>query len=259
MRTLVLSSLVILLSACATKQDLELSAHREFTQLRREVTVSQDPDQRAYVTCVVDSIVAAMDDPWREMYWDVEVFVSPDVNAFAMPGGKIGVFTGLLSVADDQDQLATVLGHEIAHVTENHAAATAARSQAAGIAAAVAAVGWGTGAGELVRTGADIGVLKPFSRSQESAADLVGIRYMARAGFNPLASIQLWKNMDAKGGVEPPLFLSTHPSSEDRNMELIEQMSEALLLYNAAIASGREPRCGPPPARSWLDAASKAA
>ncbi len=234
-----------LISGCVSQRSLEVAAHQEFTRMRQEGQISKDPRVQRYVRCVVDSIVDDMDEPWRSMHWDVEVFVSPGVNAFAMPGGKIGVFTGLLGVAENQDQLATVIGHEIAHVTEEHAADTANRSIATEVAAVAADAAWGAGSGTLVRAGADVGILRPFSRSQESEADLEGLTYMARAGFDPLASIQLWKNMEAGGGAQPPEFLSTHPSPDNRSAELIASMSEALVLYNDAKAAGKRPRCGP--------------
>jgi len=238
-----LMTVVLVLCGCVTQERLEISAHHQFTDMRKTIAVSKDSDQRAYIMCVVDAVIAALDEPWVSMHWDVEIFASSDVNAFAMAGGKVGVFTGLLSVAHDQDQLATVIVHEIAHVTENHAGKRVGTAQAVEWASVLAAGAWGGTAGSLVGAGADVGILKPFSRGQESDADAVGLAYMARAGFNPLASIELWKNMDGNGQGDIPQFLSTHPSPENRSLELIAGMSEALGLYNDARASGREPQC----------------
>ncbi len=100
--------------------------------------------------------------------------------------------------------------------------------------------------GQMLALGADLGIFLPYGRGQETEADVVGLDYMAGAGFDPRASVQLWKNMEAAGGGGPPEFLSTHPSAESRIGDLISQLPTALPLYNEAVAEGKRPNCRVP-------------
>src|SRR5690606_39972459 len=132
-----------------------------------------------------------------EMYWELAVIDQPDINAFVLPGGKISVFSGILQVAENQHQLATVIGHEVAHVTANHANERASRSMVAGVGIVIAAILLGGGyanqtraAQQTLQTGAVLGILNPFSRKQESEADVIGLKYMAMAGFDPRESVK---------------------------------------------------------------------
>ncbi|MDH5254681.1 MAG: M48 family metallopeptidase, partial [Gammaproteobacteria bacterium] len=152
---------------------------------------------------------------------------------------------GLLAVAENQDQLAAVIGHEVAHVTQQHSLKRVNREMTtrAGVIAGTAVLGGGYGVGDVLSMGAQLGLSLPFSRANEVEADTVGLNYMAAAGFNPAASIQLWKNMGRKNKLGPPEFLSTHPSGDNRIQELVQQLPEALKIYNAAQASGRKPAC----------------
>jgi len=249
---LALSGLLSLgLAGCVSRGDVEAMSADEFAKMRTEIPVTRNASQRAYVICVVNKIAAELPPPYDGVEWDVEVFDQESVNAFAMAGGKIGVFTGIFKVAEDQDQLAAVIGHEIAHVTEDHTIERINRAQMTGgaIAATSIIVGDQTGLGQqntqtILEGAAQFGLLMPFGRGQESEADLVGLDYMAAAGFDPRASVQLWKNMAAENGGAPPEFLSTHPSPDTRTSDLIRQMPEALVLYNEAVAKGKTPRCG---------------
>ena len=181
------------------------------------------------------------------------IFDNDSINAFAMPGGKIGVMTGILKAADNQDRLAAVLGHEIAHVTARHSNERASRSPVAGVGIHVAAVLLGGGnqgatytAYEALNQGAALGIMLPFNRAQESEADVIGLEFMARAGFDPRESVPLWQNMaEAAGGNAPAEFLSTHPSNEKRIDSLVSQFGKTLALYNQAQADGHNPDCTP--------------
>jgi len=219
--------------------------------MRTQMPITTNATERAYVRCVVGKVVATLPAPYNTMDWDVEVFDDEAVNAFAMAGGKIGVFNGIFQVATNQDQLAAVIGHEIAHVTEDHTMEQIQRAQVAGGAATAGSIlagayGVDPNATYAVLDGAaQLGLMLPYGRAAEKEADLVGLDYMAAAGFDPRQSVQLWKNMAALNDGAPPEFLSTHPSPENRTGELISQMPQALVLYNEAKAKGRTPYCLP--------------
>lgn len=241
----------LLLGACAlpiaTESELESESGKQFQEMRAQIPASTDVNLRSYINCVSAAIVQQLEKPYSDEDWDVEVFASEDINAFAMPGGRIGIFTGLMQVAENQDQLAAVIGHEVAHVTQQHALKRANREATTrvGVVATTAVLGGGYGVGDVVAMGAQIGLSLPFSRGNETEADTVGLNYMAAAGFNPAASIQLWKNMGEKSKLGPPQWLSTHPSGDSRIQDLVQQLPDALKLYNSAQAAGRKPDCRP--------------
>src|SRR5262249_18941484 len=177
--------------------------------------------------------------------WEVNVLTSPEVNAWCMPGGKIAVYTGLiekLQVTDDE--LAAVMGHEISHALREHGRERAAQQMAAGagasLAGAVADI-FLPGSGQLATKGAglgaQVGVLLPYSRVQETEADRMGVELAARAGYDPRAAITLWQKMaKLSGGNAPQQFLSTHPSSDTRIKDLTEYSQKVLPLYEQARA-----------------------
>jgi predicted Zn-dependent protease len=193
-----------------------------------------DARAEAYVECVADAVTRQVE-PQRG--WEVVVFREQDANAFALPGGKIGVFTGMLDVAENQDQLATVIAHEVAHVVADHPNERLSTAYAAQQGLQLAQVMAGGPSGQrsqlmgLLGLGAQFGVLMPFDRAQEREADLVGLDLMAKAGFDPSESIGLWQNMARAGGAQPPEFLSTHPSTESRMAELRARLPRAQQLY----------------------------
>jgi predicted Zn-dependent protease len=167
-----------------------------------------------------------------------------------MPGGKIGVYTGILEVTEDANQLAAVIGHEIAHVTAKHVNERASRGALTSIGIEALAVIMGGGytggaytASQVMSAGAALGMELPMSRGQESEADVVGLEYMAKAGFDPRAAVDLWQNMASRGGKKPPEHLSTHPTSETRIENLISQWQKTLPIYNQAVADGKTPNC----------------
>jgi predicted Zn-dependent protease len=196
------------------------------------------------VQCVGNAII-------REVggSWEIVVFRDDAANAFALPGRKIGVNTGLLKVAENQHQLATVIGHEVAHVLSQHANERVSQQfavdQGLGLINAIASPRSVTGQTlmGLLGVGAQYGILMPYSRIQESEADLLGLDLMAKAGFNPQESIALWRNMGRAGGGQPPEFLSTHPSHSTRITDLKAHMPVALRLQQQARQRGRRPDC----------------
>jgi len=228
--------------------ELESQATALYDQMLTEMTISKDEAKRNFVLCVSNAVTTSLPagSPTR---WQVTLFEDDTANAFALPGGKIGVHTGLLKVAQNQHQLAAVIGHEVAHVLERHASARASNQAALQVvigttAAATiqdpeqqaAAVAMGLGLSE-------VGVLMPFSRSDESIADKFGLDLISDAGFDPRESVQLWRNMAAASQGQPIEFLSTHPSHSTRIADLSRRIPKAMVRYQRAQEAGRRPHC----------------
>ncbi|MBA1145971.1 M48 family metallopeptidase [Ectothiorhodospiraceae bacterium WFHF3C12] len=248
-------ALFAMVAGCTTsptgRQQLQLFPEKQMAQMgseayeniKKETPVSEDPAVNGYVSCVADAIIRVLPEG-REVppSWEVTVFRSDQVNAFALPGGKIGVYTGLLRVAENQHQLAAIVGHEIGHVLANHSNARLSANYAtmAGL-TVISVLAGASGAVDDQRTmmallglGAQVGVLLPFSRSHESEADEIGLELMAEAGFSPAESVELWKRMAEASDGQPPEFLSTHPSHGTRIRDLQDQVPRAQRLYDAS-------------------------
>jgi predicted Zn-dependent protease len=253
---------ILLLAACATsplgRSQLRLFPPGEiaamgataFDKLKAETPQSRDPRVNRYVRCVADAITSDLRATQGQTAWEVVVFADDSANAFALPGGKVGVYTGLLRVAVNQDQLATVIGHEVAHVLADHPNERISTMYATqlGLQQVVSILGGASSPGQqqlmgLLGVGAQVGVILPFSRTQEREADLLGLDLMARAGFDPRQSLELWQRMAQAGGARPPEFLSTHPSSETRMKDLSERLPTVMPLYEQARAQGKRPNC----------------
>lgn len=218
-----------------------------FTEAKQKGPLSTDARQNAYVRCVVDALVRQLPPDQQTIAWETAVFAQKEPNAYALPGGKVGVNTGLFDVARNQDQLAAVIGHEIGHVVERHHDERITRQM--GAAGAVQLLGALAGNyGQLATQGggmlAQTGFLLPGSRMQETEADVVGQRMMAQAGFDPRAAVALWQNMIAAGGSRPPQWLSTHPDPQSRISELQARADSLLPTWEQARAAGRRPNCG---------------
>jgi predicted Zn-dependent protease len=249
---------ICLVSACATsptgKTQLRLLPESQmaemgdaaYTEIKQQTSTVRSDRLNQYVRCVATAITQEVAPGTN---WDINLFQDPSANAFALPGRHLGVNTGILKVAQNQHQLATVIGHEVAHVQANHANARISTAYATQAGLALAQVLAGTASTEkqqllgLLGVGAQVGVLLPYGRSQESEADILGLEYMARAGFDPRQSIDLWQNMARGSRGQPPEFLSTHPSHSTRIEQLNAQMSKALALYEQARARGQGARC----------------
>lgn len=229
--------------------DSEMSSlgAKSFEQMKKEIPISKNKKTNAYVQCVAKHITDTIPPQPGFTEWEVVVFDSDQVNAFALPGGKIGVYTGLLKVAKNQDQLATVIGHEVAHVLADHSNERLSQSQLANAGLSLANVALGASEYKeyqqvtmsALGLGVQYGVILPYGRTQESEADIVGLKYMAKAGFNPNQSVDLWQNMGkASGGSQPPEFFSTHPSHSTRIKDL-QATINTLPAYNV-----KAPKCG---------------
>jgi predicted Zn-dependent protease len=222
-----------------------------YSDLKKKQPLSKDAQTNAYVTCVAKAILTSL--PGDEgQGWEINVFQDDTPNAFALPGKKIGVHSGILKVAANQDQLAAVIGHEIGHVQAHHSAERLSQQFAAqgallvgGILAATSdSPQKGLAVGAL-GAGITYGVLMPFSRTQESEADMIGLRLMSQAGFDPDESVVLWQNMAKAEKSKTPEFLSTHPSDETRMAALNRALPMAEEDARAAREQGRHPSCKP--------------
>ncbi|TWT22266.1 M48 family metallopeptidase [Luteimonas marina] len=260
--TIALLVIAALLAACATttsstgrrqyvgavsQDQLNQLGAQAFTEAKQKGPLSTDARQNAYVRCVVNALVKQLPADQQRVAWESAVFAENEPNAYALPGGKVGVNTGIFGVARTQDQLAAVIGHEIGHVIERHHDERITRQM--GAAGAVQLLGALAGDyGQLATQGgsmlAQTGFLLPGSRAQESEADVVGQRMMAQAGFDPRAAVALWQNMIAAGGSRPPQWLSTHPDPQSRISELQARANTLVPTYEQARAAGRRPACG---------------
>ncbi len=213
-----------------------------YHQILRKSRISSDPALNALVTRVGRRIAEATgrtDLPWEFRVIDD----NGQVNAFALPGGKVVVYTGILPITRDDAGLAAVLGHEIGHVIAHHGGERLSQQLfvQAGIAATTAALASGDpqtvrSVSSLLGAGAAVGLILPWSREQESEADHLGLIFMAKAGYDPHAARELWLRMAeaSRGRPRPPEFLSTHPADMTRIRQIEQWLPEALQYYHAS-------------------------
>lgn len=227
--------------------DMARRGEETYRKMQAEIPATENVRETQYVQCVANYVIAALEPEDRDRsVWEVTVFDNEQANAFALPGGKIGVYNSLLNVAQDQHQLAAVMAHEVGHVLANHSNERASQSalRTAGLVTAQV-LGASNATLQAIDLGSQLGLFLPFNRTQESEADGIGVLLMARAGFDPRESITLWQNMNASGGSRPPELLSTHPSPATRMAELNRLMGPAVALRDAANSRGLNPDCVP--------------
>jgi predicted Zn-dependent protease len=210
-----------------------------FDQMKTNTPISKDPVANDMVKRVGDRIKTVVN--LNGAQWEFVVFESKEANAFCLPGGKIGVYTGILPLVKDDAGLAVVLGHEIAHATLHHGAERMSRGiamqvvgQGLGYAVDTANPKWTAAFAQLYGIGSGVAVELPHSRSSESEADKIGLFYMAKAGYDPEAAISFWERFAEYGkqaGGKPPKWLSTHPDEGTRIQNLKALMPEAKALY----------------------------
>lgn len=214
---------------------------QSFEQMKTETPKVADAAITAYVQCIADAIIRLPEVQAYSNAWEVVVFDEETVNAFALPGSKIGVYKGLLKVAETADQVAAVMGHEVGHVLAQHGNERVSQNLAVGQTLSLleswmsaSNTAYREQAMGLLGLGSQVGILLPFSRTHESEADEIGQTLMAKAGFDPRESVTLWQNMGKGGGKAQPEFLSTHPSHDTRIEQLRSQTTATMPLYNAA-------------------------
>lgn len=247
----------LLLTACATSptgrsqfiympdSQVDQMGLQSFSDMKTKNPISKNAKYSQFASCVAQAIT-------RETggQWEVVVFEDQTLNAFALPGNKIGVHTGLIDLVDNQDQLAAVIGHEVGHVLARHSNERLSQETAlsTGLSMVQAVSQPQTALGQtalgLLGVGAQYGVILPFSRVHETEADTIGLDLMAKAGFNPKQSVNLWLKMDraAQGG-QPIEFMSTHPSHSSRIDNLNQHMANAANLQQQAANAGKQPHC----------------
>jgi predicted Zn-dependent protease len=209
-----------------------------FDDMKRRHKVSRDKDRTEQLKRVGERIAKVVFWDMPDADWEFVVFDVPQVNAFAMAGGKVGVYSGLFKIVKNDDQLASVIAHEIAHVTAKHVHEKLSRDLAVNTVGAVGVLG-GAVAGAPGLTvealsaayGLGTGITGfAFDRAKEKEADYVGLMYMARAGYDPQESIKVLEGLelDSANDPVPPVFLSTHPSHPERIIQLMDAMPKAL-------------------------------
>ncbi|GBE29747.1 TPR repeat-containing protein YfgC precursor [bacterium BMS3Bbin04] len=220
----------------------------EYSNLLNEYEIERNTPDAREVTAVGTDIKNAVERYFRQegmseqlddYAWEVNLLVDDDmVNAFAMPGGKVAVFTGMMDVAETPAQLATVMGHEVAHAIAHHGNERMTQQLltslgGVGLAIALRDKPQETQALALAAfgVGTQLGILLPYSRTHESEADHLGLIFMAMAGYDPHEAVDFWENMDQLGGAGPPEWLSTHPAHQTRIENLNEWMPEAMRYY----------------------------
>jgi predicted Zn-dependent protease len=228
-----------------SEKEIRRAARVEWLSMKRHLPLEPDARVQRYVECVANRLIAELSEDAKKVDWEVVVFDDDSINASANPDGKIAVLNGLLRVADTPDSLAAVLGHEIAHATENHVMSRARKGARTDMLVMLGSAATGIHQ-DMLRDGATIGLALPYARDQETDADLVGLQYMARAGFDPRAPMYLWKNMTAANKGAPPENMSSHPSDDRRLDNNLKTITPALVQFNAAREAGKRPNSQAP-------------
>ena len=261
LRSLTLFAGALALAACVTNpytersqlllvsesQEMQLGA-QAYEQVLKDpkVKISRDPREVEPVKRVAARIIEAAKnskyaEAARQFDWEVSVIKDDKtLNAFALPGGKIAVYTGIFPVAKNEAGLAAIMGHEVVHALARHGAERMSQGQLAQVGLTIADVLIGSSAGNPVSAqlmmaalglGVNVGVMLPFSRSHESEADYVGLLLAAQAGYDPHEAGHVWERMGQLSKGQPPEFLSTHPGHDTRIQQLQEWMPEAVNYY----------------------------
>jgi len=238
------------MTSLVSSEQVDRQAAQEYAQVlaaaQKKGALNANPQQvqrvRAVAAKLIPQVTVFRKDAvnWK---WEVNVLSSKDVNAWCMPGGKIAVYTGLMDRLNlTDDELAAVMGHEIAHALREHARERMGRQMATQTATTVGAIALEIFTGvrvdpRLAGTVAQAAFVLPNSRENESEADFIGVELAARAGYDPRAALTLWQKMAKAGGGGPPEWLSTHPSNETRQRELQGYVTKVMPLYEQAKAA----------------------
>jgi len=221
---------------------------QQYSEVLKKSKLSTDAEKVQMIRRVGTRIARASEEFMREAGMETEIknykwefnLIQDDktVNAWCMPGGKVGVYTGIIPVARDETGLAVVMGHEVAHAIAKHGNERLSQGLLTQLGAAGLSVALSTQPGPTndifmaaYGVGTNVGILLPYSRIHESEADRIGLSLMARAGYDPRAAVPFWKRMNEKGGSRPPEFLSTHPAPDTRIKQIEVLIPEAMKYY----------------------------
>jgi predicted Zn-dependent protease len=218
------------LTAVSTKR-VDDFGNKAFERLKRRERTFNDPEANRFVACVVSALELQVE---PQNKWEAVIFQNSEANAFALPGRKIGINSGLLRVTVNQDQLAAVIGHEMGHVLAQHGREKVSQQTALGAVDQVLGIftrgnRQAEALAHLVEGVVQIGILYPFSRVQEDEADLIGLELMAKAGFHPTEAVEFWKNMSVYSGDGSSSSLSTHSPNQIRIEKLQKNIQELKL------------------------------
>ncbi|MDD5139063.1 MAG: M48 family metallopeptidase [Verrucomicrobiales bacterium] len=227
----------------STSQEAQLGL-TSFNQLKKETPISKDPAANALVQKVGHRIAAVAGKDMPGAQWEFVVFESKEANAFCLPGGKVGVYTGILPITKDESGMATVIGHEVAHAVARHGGERMSEAMVLQTGGQILGTTL-SGSDPRLQAAANVaygltsqvGVALPHSRAQESEADHIGLIYMAEAGYDPRMAVAFWQrfaDFEKQQGGSTPAFLRTHPTDAKRIQQLQVWMPEALAQYHPA-------------------------
>lgn len=229
-----------------SESQIEQAARQQYAEVladaRKKGTLNRNAAQLSRIRSISARLIAqtgVFRPDARNWQWEQNLITAPEVNAWCMPGGKIAVYTGLIEkLRITDDELAAVLGHEIAHALREHARERASQqvgTDLASVGAEILGSIYGIeGLGKVASTGLQLGIGLPNSRLHETEADRIGVELAARAGFDPRAAISLWQKMAQASSSAPPEFLSTHPSRESRMRDLTEYAQRVMPQFEQA-------------------------
>jgi predicted Zn-dependent protease len=230
----------------ASASQVEQAATAQYLQMRQQAAaknaLAPDSDPQVIRLRAIAQKIIPFSYEWnpraKDWKWEVNLLQSNQINAFCMPGGKIAFYTGILEQLKlTDDEVAMIMGHEVAHALREHARERMGKNAATSVGANVLSQAFGLGnlGSQAMGMGAQLLTLK-FGREDESEADLVGMELAARAGYNPRAGVSLWKKMGAASKGAPPQFLSTHPSGPSRIVDIEKNLAKVVPLYERAIS-----------------------
>lgn len=239
--------LLTTLAGCVSTQSLNQEAAQSYAQVKQQASSKGAIDNTSNTSKRIHKVFNRMK-PYAEkanntgvpFNWEITVLKSDEMNAWAMPGGKMAFYTGLVGKLNlSDDEIAAVMGHEMSHALLEHGKSDRTFSTITGLATqmgniALASQGISTGSVDVLGTGVDLIASKPFSRSQETEADELGLMLMARAGYNPSAAPNVWVKMSKATGSSEGSIFSTHPSNADRQENLTRLLPEAMKVYQAS-------------------------
>ena len=220
-----------------TLEDLIIEASDfQWKTIKKQLPLNTEKQINDSVQCIAKNIISSLEGPFQDIEWEIVVFESEEINAFALPGGKIGIFSGLIDLTRDEEELAAIIGHEIIHVIKGHAYESLKKQLKASLAAQIFDFG------DSFDQFNSLLIQLPFNRGQETEADLLGLKIIAKAGFNPIKSWFIWEKMEIKQRYPKFLeFVQTHPHPSSRIESIKKNLPESLKIYSSII--NHKPNC----------------